>query len=131
MGPRQNNGAHVGIGGYISPHVSTAGSQFNAWAATVDARMPIGKRLEFTASAYRGQALGGLGGGQYKDYIAGSTNSGGKFFEVLDNVGGWAQLKQIVNERLQFNEALLEASGVEEVNLEDAVTTLRASRAAG
>jgi hypothetical protein len=105
MGPKQNEGAHVGIGGYISPHVSTDGSQFNAWASTVDARMPIGKRLEFTASAYRGQALGGLGGGQYKDYIAGSTANGAKFFEVLDNVGGWAQLKQIVNERLQFNEA--------------------------
>ena len=103
-GPQPNNGAHFGIGGYIAPHVSTSGVPFNAWAGTIDAKLPIGPHLEFTAAAYRGAALGGLGAGQYKDYITG-TIAGLKFFETLDNVGGWAQLKQTVNERLQFNEA--------------------------
>lgn len=105
MGPQRNEGTHFGIGGYVAPHVSTAGTAFNSWAATLDARIPLGQHLEFTASAYRGQALGGLGAGQYKDYIAGTTSGGERFFEVLDNVGGWAQLKQTVNERIQFNEA--------------------------
>jgi hypothetical protein len=105
MGPKRNEGAHFGIGGYIAPHSSTTGTAFNSWAGTMDARLPLGQHLEFTASGYRGQALGGLGAGEYKDYIAGTTTGGEKFFEVLDNVGGWAQLKQTVNERLQFNEA--------------------------
>jgi hypothetical protein len=104
-GPKQNKGTHIGIGGYIAPHESTGGTSFKAWAATMDARIPMGKHVEFTAGAYRGQALGGLGGGEYKDYISGTTASGARFFEALENVGGWAQLKQTVNERLQFNEA--------------------------
>ena len=104
-GPKRNDGAHFGIGGYIAPHVSTGGVPFNAWAGTMDAKVPLGPHLEFTAAAYRGASLGGLGAGQYKDYIAGTTAAGQKFFESLDNVGGWAQLKQTVNERLQFNEA--------------------------
>ena len=68
-------------------------------------KIPMGQYLELSASAYRGQALGGLGGGEYKDYVTGTTSGGLRFFESLENVGGWAQLKQTVSERLQFNEA--------------------------
>jgi chaperonin cofactor prefoldin len=105
MGPKRKEGAHFGLGGYFAPHISTAGNTFDAWAATIDARIAMGVHLDLSASAYRGQALGGLGGGQYKDFITGTSTAGQRFFEVLDNVGGWAQLKETVNERLQFNEA--------------------------
>ena len=104
-GVKNPDGARFGVGAYFAPHVSTSADPYNAWATTVDGRIPIGKHLNLTASAYRGQALGGLGAGQYKDYVTGTTANGVKFFEALDTVGGWAQLKQIVNERLQFNEA--------------------------
>lgn len=104
MGLKRNDGPHFGIGGYFAPHLSTSGNSFNAWAATLDARFPLAPHLEFTASSYRGQALGGLGAGEYKDYLAG-TVAGLKYFRALDNVGGWTQLKQQVSERLQFNEA--------------------------
>jgi hypothetical protein len=105
MGSKRNEGPHFGVGGYFAPHVSTSGTPFDAWAATLDTRIPMGQHLEFTASGYRGRALGGLGAGQYKDYIAGTTARGEKFFRALDTVGGWAQIKETVNGRLQFNEA--------------------------
>lgn len=104
-GPKRNEGSHLGFGGYISPHTSTAGNNFNAWAATADLNVPLAPHLEFTGSGYRGQALGGLGGGGYKDYVAGTRSDGEVYFQSLDNVGGWAQIKQKVSERLQFNEA--------------------------
>lgn len=104
-GPKRNEGAHIGLGGYVAPHVSTAGIHFTSWAGTLDMKVPMGQHFELSASAYRGAALGGLGGGEYKDYVAGTNLAGMKFFESLENVGGWTQLKETVNERLQFNEA--------------------------
>jgi len=62
LGGTTNAGPEVGAGGYFSPHRSADGADFNAWAATMDLRLPIKKYFEVTANAYRGQALGGLGG---------------------------------------------------------------------
>jgi hypothetical protein len=63
-------------------------------------------RLEFAGSFYRGQALGGLGGGAYKDFAyKPDSNSTGYYFRPLDDVGGWAQLKERLFERLEFNAA--------------------------
>jgi len=104
-GKQHNNGPHLGFGGYIGPHTSTSGIHFNAWATTADLDLTLGPHLEFSGNGYRGQALGGLGGGAYKDYVAGTRSNGEIYFRSLDAVGGWAQLKQKVSERLQFNEA--------------------------
>lgn len=104
-GADRDQGAHAGIGGYFSPHRSTTGIAFNAWAATADVKLPIGRTLELTGSGYRGQALGGLGGGAYKDFIAGTYSNGTSYFQSIDGVGGWMQLKEKLGERLQFNEA--------------------------
>jgi len=104
-GKQHNNGPHLGFGGYIGPHTSTSGIHFNAWATTADLDLTLGPHLEFSGNGYRGQALGGLGGGAYKDYVAGTRSNGEIYFRSLDAVGGWAQLKQEVSERLQFNEA--------------------------
>jgi hypothetical protein len=56
--------------------------------------------FEMSGSFYRGAALGGLGGGAYKDYLF----SAGKVL-ALDDVGGWAQLKKHAGPRLEFNGA--------------------------
>jgi uncharacterized coiled-coil protein SlyX len=107
MGDNSQDRSHFGIGGYFAPHYSTALVHgFDSWAGTLDARLILTARLEFTGSFYRGQALGGLGGGAYKDFAYKADPDGtGYYFRPLDDVGGWAQLKERLSERLQLNAA--------------------------
>jgi hypothetical protein len=81
---------HFGVGGYFAPHYSgVLGHDFDSWAGTFDARLFLPARLEFTGNFYRGQALGGLGGGAYKDFAYRiDVNSGSYYFRPLDDVGG-------------------------------------------
>ena len=96
---------HLGIGGYFAPHHLAPGLDFDSWAASLDASLHLGSHLLWTASAYRGLALGGLGGGTYKD-IAYYTNAMNEtYIRPLDDVGGWVQLKERIGSRLEFNEA--------------------------
>ena len=103
-GAKDNAGAEFGFGGYFSPHRTTSGLRFNAWAGTMDYRLPLPARLEFSGSLYRGQALGGLGGGGYKDYVY-SSDGDPNPVHPLDDVGGWTQVKERAGERLEFNAA--------------------------
>lgn len=98
---------HLGIGGFFEPHDSTVlARHFDSWAATMDAGQKLTAGLEFTGSFYRGQALGGLGGGGYKDIAYKLDQDGGGYYaRVLDDVGGWGQLKERFSERLQLNAA--------------------------
>jgi hypothetical protein len=63
--------------------------------------------MELASSFYRGQALGGLGGGAFKDvvYYADPDEPGTFDTRALDDVGGWVQLKQRTTQRLEFNAA--------------------------
>ncbi len=104
---RDDGRAHIGLGGFFAPHVSSLGRNFDSWAGTMDARVPLMAHLEFSGNFYRGAALGGLGAGGYKDFAyAPNPNTGGYYFKPLDDVGGWAQLKATASERLQFNAAV-------------------------
>ncbi len=97
-------GPRLGVGGYFSPHTANNQIHFDAWAATVDYRVPLFAHLEASGSFYRGAALGGLGAGAYKDYVYQAYDQG-YYFQPLDDVGGWAQLKARATERLEFNAA--------------------------
>ena len=103
---REEDRNHLGLGGYFAPHQSALGRSYDSWAGTMDARMLLYTHLQFTGNFYRGLALGGLGEGGYKDfaYIR-NPLTGGYYFRALNDVGGWTQLKERVNERLEFNEA--------------------------
>jgi hypothetical protein len=107
LGTQHEGGAQLGVGGFFAPHSTSMGKNFDAWAATLDYRQPLPARMEFMGSFYRGQALGGLGGGAYKDYVyrPDPDSPGDFYFRALDDVGGWAQLKERVSERLEFNAA--------------------------
>jgi len=99
-GKENGAGPAIGIGGYFSPHETAGGLGYNAWAATLDLNLPLAMGFEISGSLYRGAALGGLGGGTYKDYLYAE----GKAL-ALDDVGGWAQLKKHAGPRLEFNGA--------------------------
>ncbi len=103
-GRQEQGGAEVGFGGYFSPHRFTDGTGFDAWAGTLDYRIPLPARLEWTGSFYRGLALGGLGGGVYKDYVYRLTPDS-YAFRALDDVGGWSQIKARLSDRVQWNAA--------------------------
>ena len=103
VGPKLDDGAHLGVGGYFSPHSTSDGRGFDAWAGTVDGRLPIAHHLALTGSAYRGLALGGLGAGVYKDYLYRTLSNGSVAFRPFSDVGGWAQLQARLNERVELN----------------------------
>lgn len=99
-------GSHIGVGGYFAPHVEPRGHRFDAWAATLDTRLALPAHFSITGSFYRGLALGGLGGGVYKDLAYKvDVDSGAYYYHPLDDVGGWAQLKETFNERVEINAA--------------------------
>jgi hypothetical protein len=102
----KDEGSHIGVGGYFASHDTTLGYNFDAWAATLDGHLLLPGRLQLTGSFYRGLALGGLGGGAFKDFAYHLDADSGRFyFRALDDVGGWAQLKEKLNEQVEFNAA--------------------------
>jgi hypothetical protein len=107
LGTQEEHSAQLGAGGYFAPHRTLGGINFDSWAGTLDYRQPILGRMELTGSFYRGQALGGLGGGGYKDfaYRVDPLNPSEIYFRAFEDVGGWAQWQIHPNERLRFNAA--------------------------
>jgi hypothetical protein len=103
---RGEDRSHIGFGGYFAPHSSSLGRYFDSWAGTLDTRLLLFAGLQVSGSFYRGLGLGGLGGGAYKDFAyRPNPITGGYYFRALDDVGGWAQLKEKLSERLEFNGA--------------------------
>jgi len=95
-------GPEIGAGGYFSPHRTLGGETFDAWAATMDLRLPLSRYFEMTANAYRGQALAGLGAGGYVNYYYSYWGSNEQA-HALDDVGGWTQLKARAGQRVEMN----------------------------
>ncbi|AXC10351.1 hypothetical protein ACPOL_1000 [Acidisarcina polymorpha] len=104
IGYSRENGLEVGAAGYFSPHSAGKDFRFDAWAATIDYRVPLIAHLEASGSLYRGLGLGGLGGGAFKDYVY-SQPGNNYSYRPLDDVGGWTQLKARATERIEFNTA--------------------------
>ena len=106
LGPKLDEGSHLGVGGYFSPHLDPLGRRFDAWAGTLDAKFVLPAHLVFTGNFYRGKALGGLGAGTFKDFgIIADPGTNSYYVRPLDDVGGWAQLKEKLSERIEFNAA--------------------------
>jgi hypothetical protein len=106
-GDREDRGFQLGASGYFAEHRTVYGTEFDSWAGALDYRQPLPGRMELSGNAYRGLALGGLGGGAYKDYgvRADLDNPGNFYVRALDDVGGWAQLKERATERIELNGA--------------------------
>jgi len=108
LGTSEETSPQIGVGGYFAPHRTISGRHFDSWAGTLDYRQPLPGRMNLTGSVYRGQALGGLGGGDYKDYgfRINPLDPNDIYFRAFEDVGGWAQWQLQANERLRFNAAL-------------------------
>jgi hypothetical protein len=93
----------IGFGGYYSRQSYPNNQSVDSWAATTDWRIPF-KRFELSGEGYRGRALGGLGGGVYKDVLIGTyPGSGSTVYEGLNAIGGWTQLKAHLSQSVEAN----------------------------
>jgi len=96
----------LGIGGYSASQYYSSSTQIHAWAVTADWQIPVFKALAVTGEFYRGRALGGLGGGAYKDVLSGTDTVTGLPRTVgADTVGGWSQLKLRFSPTFESNAA--------------------------
>ena len=96
----------LGASGYYSRQNWGSGWIADGWAAVGDWRVPLSSRFEVSGEAYRGRAVGGLGGGIGQSVLisANPTNFGRNFLP-LNSAGGWSQLKFLATSRLEFNGA--------------------------
>ncbi len=109
-GSDADHGLQLGIGGYYSrqAYPGYQGYQgtetLNTWAGTLDFRLPIGHRMQISGEGYRGRAIGGLGGGVYKDVITGTNPvTGAPVLHGLNAIGGWTQFKTIFTPTFESN----------------------------
>ncbi|MCU1250202.1 MAG: hypothetical protein JWQ49_3231 [Edaphobacter sp.] len=97
----------IGLGGYYSRQSYSGNQSVDAWAATADWRVPLGARFEVSGEGYRGKAIGGLGGGVYKDVLFGIyTPTGLNAYHGLNAIGGWTQFKARFTQSLEANASI-------------------------
>lgn len=96
----------LGAGAYYSRQNWGFARNVNGWASTLDWNTPLGKRLSLSGEFYRGQALGGLGGGTYRSALfSGPPTDPASRVRGLEAIGGWTQLKFRASSKLEFNAA--------------------------
>jgi hypothetical protein len=103
----EEHALQLGLGGYYSRQSYPYGDHIDSWAGTVDWRIPFGSRFEVSGEGYRGRALGGLGGGVYKDAIYGTNPiTGADSYIGLNAIGGWTQLKSRFGQSFESNASI-------------------------
>jgi hypothetical protein len=94
----------LGVGGYTASQVYTGFPAIHSWAVTGDWRIPLSRWASLSGELYRGNALGGLGGGAYKDTVTGTDSATGLSRTLgVETAGGWAQFKLTPNARTEAN----------------------------
>jgi hypothetical protein len=84
----------AGIGAYFGRQNLGFNRKVNGWAGSADLTVPFGRFVEFTGQFYRGNAVGGLGGGIGQSVLwNGQFNNPATEVYGLDSMGGWVQLK--------------------------------------
>jgi hypothetical protein len=94
----------LGLGAYTSQQSFTTYPSVHSWATTADWSVPLSRHFELTGEAYRGRALGGLGGSAYKNIITGiDPRTGLARTNGVDGAGGWSQIKWLVSRSAEAN----------------------------
>jgi hypothetical protein len=96
----------IGTAGYYSRENWGYGRDVNGYAAMADWNLPLNRFFTLSGSFYRGQAIGGLGGGIGRSVLYnGPLKDPDSSVLPLNTVGGWAQLKYRATSTLEFNAA--------------------------
>ena len=90
----------IGAGGFYSRQAYDRLHDVDAWAGTAYWKLGMSQHMELSGEVYRGRAIGGLGGGAFKDYVSDSYSPA---LRGLDAEGGWAQLKFRLPASLEAN----------------------------
>lgn len=99
-------GAQLGVGGYYALQNWGWGQKVNSYAVTADWNAPLGHRFALSGEFYHGRALGGLGAANGQSVaVTGYIGQPGTLLRGLNSTGGWAQLKFMASQRLEFNGA--------------------------
>ncbi len=109
-GATGDRGLQVGLGGYYNRQAYPGYQGYpgtehiDSWAGTADWRIPLGHWFEIEGEGYRGRSIAGLGGGVYKDVVAGTSPiSGTAVLHPLNAIGGWTQFKTRFTSSLESN----------------------------
>ena len=92
----------IGVGGYYALQNWGWGQKVTSYAVTADWNIPLDRWLALSGEFYHGRALGGLGAAEGQSV---AVNSYTGLIRGLDSTGGWAQLKFMATNRLEFNGA--------------------------
>jgi hypothetical protein len=96
--------AQAGTGTYVSSQNYGFGRDVRSWAWTADWNLPLAPILTWSGEMYRGQAIGGLGGGVWNSIVADEpTDVPGARIAGLNTIGGWSQLKLSPTSRWELN----------------------------
>ena len=97
----------LGVGAFFSPQRYPLNRRIDAWTATADFQVPLGHKFELSGELYRGNAVGGLGGGQFASFVAsGDLAQPSTTIAGLNSIGAWGQLKYRASSQLEFNAAV-------------------------
>ncbi|PYR43392.1 MAG: hypothetical protein DMF95_25900 [Acidobacteria bacterium] len=96
----------LGAGAYHSKQDWGFGRTVDAWAATTDWDVPLGRWFALSGELYRGRAIGGLGAGASASVMFdGPATEPDSSLQPVDTAGGWSQLKFKPASRLELNAA--------------------------
>jgi hypothetical protein len=96
----------LGMGGFYSRQDYGFSRTVDAWAGMADMELPLTHRFSLSGKLYRGKGLGGLYGGSWRSALFdGDPTLPGTEVKGLNAVGGWAQLKFRLTNKLEFNSA--------------------------
>jgi len=95
----------LGFSGYHAQQKYGTLPQVQSWTVNTDFKIRVSKLFELSGEVYRGQAVGGLGGGIWSSVIYPQPTAPYSAILPLRAVGGWAQLKFTPAPRFEVNTA--------------------------
>jgi uncharacterized coiled-coil protein SlyX len=117
-GSAAERGLQIGLSGYYSRQAYPGYQGYpgtehlDSWAGAADWRIPLGHWFEIEGEGYRGRSIAGLGGGVYKDVVAGTSPvTGAAALHPLNAIGGWTQFKTRFTSSLETNFSIGQDNG--------------------
>jgi hypothetical protein len=95
----------VGFGGYRAQQQYQTFPVVASWTVNSDFKANLGTYVEVSGEWYRGQAVGGLGGGIWSSVVYPEPAAPHSAIQALRSTGGWGQVKVIPATRFEINGA--------------------------